>query len=87
MVANLRASHKPGRYRVLTPRTLKQRGWRKYQFTKIYKALYLSVRLYGAPAWRPWLATTCLEMLERIENGTLRVISGQRQTTPVGTLK
>ncbi len=23
---------------------------------KIYKALYLSVLMYGTPAWQPWLA-------------------------------
>ncbi len=38
---------------VLTSLTSKPWSWRKDQLTKIYKALYLSVLLYGAPAWQP----------------------------------
>ncbi len=60
----------------------KQWGWRKDQLTKIY----LSVTLYGAPAWQPWLSATRLEQLERCQNRALRVITGQLQTTPVETL-
>ncbi len=74
------------RCRVLTSLTSKQWGWRKDQLTKIYKALYLSVMLYGAPAWQPWLSSTRLEQLERCQNRALRVITGQLQTTPVETL-
>ncbi len=57
------------------------------KFTKIYKALYLSVLIYGAPAWQTWLAATRLEQLERCQNRALRVITGQLQTTPVETLR
>ncbi len=39
-----------GRCRVLTSLTSKQWGWRKDQLTKIYKALYLSVLIYGGSA-------------------------------------
>ncbi len=56
------------------PLTSKQWGWRKYQLIKNQKALYLSVRFYGAAAWQPRLAATCLEQLECTENSTLRVI-------------
>ncbi len=42
-----------GRCRVLTSLTSKQRGWRKDQLTKIYKILYLSVLMYGAPVGDP----------------------------------
>ncbi len=53
----------------------------------MYKALYLSVLMYGAPAWQPWLAATRLEQLGRCQNRALRVITGQLQTTPVETLR
>ncbi len=39
-----------GRCGVLISLTSKQWGWRKDQLTKIYKALFLSVMMYGAPA-------------------------------------
>ncbi len=53
----------------------------------MYKALYLSVLMYGAPACQPWFAATRLEQLERCQNRALRVITGQLQTTPVETLR
>ncbi len=76
-----------GRCRVLTSLTSKQWDWRKDQLTKIYKALYLSVMLHGAPAWQPWLSASRLEQLERCQNRALRVITGQLQTIPVETLR
>ncbi len=63
-IANITAKA-ASRCRVLTSLTSKQSGWRKDQLTKIYKALYLSVLMYGAPAWQTWLSATCLEWLER----------------------
>ncbi len=69
-----------GRCRVLTSVTSKQWGWKNDQLTKIYKALYLSILMYGAPAWQPWLAATRLELLERCQNHAFRVIAGQLQT-------
>ncbi len=50
-----------GRCRVLTSLNPKPWGWSKGKLTEIHKALYLSVLMYGAPAWQPWLATTRLE--------------------------
>ncbi len=47
----------------------------------------LSVLMYGAFAWQPWLAATRLEQLERCRNRTLCVITGQLQTNPVETLR
>ncbi len=85
-IANITAKA-AGRCRVLSSQTSKQWGWGKDQLTKIYKALYLSVLMYGAPTWQPWLSATRLEQLERCQNRALRVITGQLQTTPVGTLR
>ncbi len=76
-----------GRCRVLNSLTSKQWGWRKDQISKIYKALYLRVMMYGAPAWQPWLSATRLEQLERCQNRAVRVITAQLQTTPVETLR
>ncbi len=39
------------------------------------------------PAWQPWLAKTRLEQLERCQNRTLYVITGQLQATSVETLR
>ncbi len=80
-IANI-AAKAAGRCRVLNSLTSKQRGWRKDQLTKICKALNLSVLMYGAPAWQPWLSAARLEQLERCQNRALRVIAGQLQTTP-----
>ncbi len=50
---------------------------------KIYKALHLSVLMYGAHTWKPWLAAVRLEQLERCQNHTLCVLTGQLLTAPV----
>ncbi len=84
-IANITAKA-TGKCRVLTSLTSKHRGWRKDQLTKINKALYLSVLMYGAPTWQPWLAATRREQQERCPNRALRVITGRLQTTPVETL-
>ncbi len=68
------------RCRVLTSLTW---GWRKDQLLKVYRALYPSVTNYGVPAWKPCLALTRLDQLERRQNRALRIITGQLKITPV----
>ncbi len=82
--AAYRKHNRKGR-RVLTSLTSKQWGWRKDQLTKIYKALYLSIMMYGAPTWQPLLSATRLEQLLCCPNRALRVITGQLQMTSVET--
>ncbi len=59
-IANITAKA-AGRRCALTSPTSKQWGWRKGKLTKIYKALHLSVLMYGTPAWQSWLAATPLD--------------------------
>ncbi len=85
-IANITAKA-AGRCCVLTSLTSKLRGLKKIQLSNISKALYLIVLMFGAPAWQPWLTATRLEQLERCQNSTLRVTTGQLQTTPAKTLR
>ncbi len=85
-IANINAKA-AGRCRVLTSLTSKQWGWGKDQLTKIYKVLYLSVLMNGAPAWQPWLAANRLEQFERRKKRAFRVITDQLQTTLVEALR
>ncbi len=67
----------------------KEWGWRKDKLMKAYKAQQLSL-LTGVsadPAWQPWAATSRIEQLERCQNKTLRVVTGQLRSTLVETVR
>ena len=42
---------------------------------------------YAAPAWQPWLSDTNLSCLDRLQNRSLRLITGQLVSTPLEALR
>ena len=51
-----------------------------------FHALVHSKLDYAAPAWQPWLPDTNLSCLDRLQNRSLRLITGQLVFTPLGAL-
>ena len=49
-------------------------------------AAYFSKLDYAAPAWQPWLSKTNLTNLDRLQNCSLRLITGQLVSTPLEAL-
>ena len=52
-----------------------------------FHALVRSKLNYAAPAWQPWLSDTNLSNLGRIQNHSLRLITGQLVSTPLEALR
>ena len=52
-----------------------------------FHALIHSKVDYAAPAWQPWLSATNLSCLNRLQNRSLRLITGQLVSTPLDTLR
>ena len=52
-----------------------------------FHALVRSKLDYAAPAWKPWLSDTNLSNLDRLQNRSLRLITGQLVSTPLEALR
>ena len=52
-----------------------------------FHALVRSKLDCAAPAWKPWLSDTNLSCLDRLENRSLRLITGQLVSTPLQALR
>ena len=52
-----------------------------------FHALVRSKIDYPAPAWQPWLSETNLTNLDRLQNRSLRLITGQLVSTPLKALQ
>ena len=52
-----------------------------------FHALIRSKLNYAAPAWQPWLSETNLNNLDRLQNRSLRLITGQLVSTPLEALR
>ena len=53
----------------------------------VFHALVRSKLDYAAPAWQPWLSDTNLSNLGRLQNHSLRLITGQLVSTPLEALR
>ena len=53
-------------------------GWRRTT---------LKMAFHAAPAWQPWLSETNLTNLDRLQNRSLRLITGQLVCTPLEALR
>ena len=52
-----------------------------------FNALVRSKLDYAAPAWKSWLSDTNLSCLDRLQNRSLRLITGQLVSTPLQALR
>ena len=62
-------------------------GWRRTTLKMAFHALVPSKIDYAAPAWQPWLSKTNLTNLDRLQNRSLRFITGQLISTPLEALR
>ena len=62
-------------------------GWHQTTLKMAFHALVRSKLDYAAPAWQPWLFETNLTNLDRLQNCSLRLITGQLVSTPLEALR
>ena len=75
------------RNRMLASLSSKKWGWRKRSMRKVYTTMQRSVMDYAAAAWQPWLSKTQFQKLEKAQNSSLRIMSGQYASTPLEALR
>ena len=61
-------------------------GWCHSTLKMAFHALIHSKLDYAVPAWQPWLSTTNLFCLDRLQNRSLQLITGQLISTPLEAL-
>ena len=62
-------------------------GWCRSTIKMAFHALIHSKLDYAAPAWQPWLSDTNLSCLDRLQNRSLWLITGQLLSTPLEALR
>ena len=62
-------------------------GWCRTMLKMAFHALVHSKLDYAVPAWQPWLSETNLNNLDRLQNRSLRLITGQLISAPLETLR
>ena len=62
-------------------------GWHRSTVKMAFHALFWSKLDYAAPAWQPWLSETKLFNLDRLQNCSLRLITGQLFSTPLEAVR
>ena len=62
-------------------------GWCCSKLKMAFHALVRSKLNYAAPAWQPWLSVTNLSNLDRLQNHSLKLITGQLVSTPLEALR
>ena len=62
-------------------------GWRRPTLKMAFHALVRSKLDYVAPAWQSWLSNTNLSCLDRLQNRSFRLITGQLVSTPLQALR
>jgi len=62
-------------------------GWQRDDLKKLYFSLPKSKMDYAAAGWQPWLSDTNIELLDRVQNQAIRLITGQMKSSPVDSLR
>ena len=75
------------RNRMLASLASKKWGWKKRSMKKVYTTMQRSIMDYAAAAWQPWLTNTQFGKLEKAQNSSLRIMSGQYASTPLEALR
>ena len=75
------------RNRMLASLTSKKWGWKKKSMKKVYTTMQRSVMDYAAASWQPWLSKSQFGKLEKAQNSSLRIMSGQYASTPLEALR
>ena len=72
---------------MLASLTSKKWGWKKRSMRKVYTTMQRSVMDYAAASWQPWLSKSQFGKLEKAQNSSLRIMSGQYASTPLEALR
>ena len=75
-----------GKTRMLAALSHSEWGWKRDTLKCIYLSSIRSIFDYAAPGWQPWLSKSNINILERTQNKSLRLISGQYVASPTGSL-
>ena len=75
-----------GKNRMLAALSHSDWGWKRDTLKCIYLSSIRSILDYAAPAWQPWLSKTNIALLDRTQNKSLHLISGQYVASPTGSL-
>ena len=62
-------------------------GWGRAELHKLYSAFVRTKLDYAAPSWQPWLSPSNVELLDRVQNRALRLITGQMAGAPTDALR
>ena len=62
-------------------------GWGRAELMKLYSAFVRSKLDYAASSWQPWLSPSNVDVLDRVQNRAIRLITGQMQSSPVDALR
>ena len=62
-------------------------GWQGTHLRRVFHAVLSSVLHYCAAGWQPWLSEAAVGTLDRAQNKSLRLITGQHATTPIEALR
>ena len=62
-------------------------GWRCSTLKMAFHTLICSKLDYAAPAWQPWLSASNICCLDRLQNSSLQLITGQLLSTPLEALR
>jgi len=62
-------------------------GWQRDHLKKLYFSLPKSKMDYAAAGWQPWLSDTNIDLLDRVQNQAIRLITGQMKSSPVDSLR
>ena len=73
--------------RIIRATTHTSWGWCRTTLKMPFHALVRSKIDYAAPVWQPWLSETNLTNLDRLQNHSLRLITGQLVSTPLEALR
>ena len=72
---------------MLASLTSKKWGWKKRSMRKVYTTMKRSVLDYAAASWQPRLRKFQFGKLEKVQNSSLRIMSGQYASTPFEALR
>ena len=62
-------------------------GWQRDDLKKLYFSLPKSKMDYAAAGWQPWLSDTNIDLMDRVQNQAIRLITGQMKSSPVDSLR
>ena len=64
----------------------KKWGWHPSRLKTVYLAVIRSVLTYAAVGWAPWISDSAMNQIIRVDNRSLRMVSGLFATAPLQSI-